>query len=247
MKRRIFLSGITAIPASAALGQAVGTIPQRASLRVIVDEDFSGDPDGLVALTHQLLTARGAGGAGAFAAGNDQSHAAARAIVAEALRDDPLPPSGIAARMRVVWIGGTKAGSAEYNQSNELAAARYVLTESAVPVWQIPEEEYKRFQVSVAELTSGFRDIWPVSRWLYSQYLQLPPFVQLGGSLGFGDSAMVFLTAFDAGFTPFTLRPARRILDDGRHGAEVKGRECVTLGVRCWRFNRRRGGSGLRP
>ena len=31
-------------------------IPQRASVRVIVDNDFAGDPDGLVALAHQMLT-----------------------------------------------------------------------------------------------------------------------------------------------------------------------------------------------
>lgn len=31
-------------------------IPQRPSARVIVDNDFAGDPDGLVALAHQLLT-----------------------------------------------------------------------------------------------------------------------------------------------------------------------------------------------
>lgn len=31
-------------------------IPQKASVRVIVDNDFAGDPDGLAALAHQLLT-----------------------------------------------------------------------------------------------------------------------------------------------------------------------------------------------
>ncbi len=31
-------------------------IPQRPSARVIVDDDFAGDPDGLAALAHQLLT-----------------------------------------------------------------------------------------------------------------------------------------------------------------------------------------------
>ena len=31
-------------------------IPQRPSARVIVDNDFAGDPDGLLALAHQLLT-----------------------------------------------------------------------------------------------------------------------------------------------------------------------------------------------
>jgi hypothetical protein len=297
MRRRTFLCGITALPASASFSQALGTIPQRASLRVIVDNDFSGDPDGLIALTHQLLTpkartvlvttsavdpklAKLAGidagkspaaasrlvqelmdrlglasrppvvaGTDSFAAGKEKENAAAQAIVAEALRDDPLPlvltcggpltnvaaalrlDPRIATRMKVVWIGGVanSEGGAEYNQSTDLAAARHVLEESAVPLWQVPEEEYKRFQVSVAELTIGLRDISPVSQWLYSQYLQLPPFVQLGGSLGFGDDAMVALTAFDPGLAPSTIRRVRKLQDDGRYGAQVAGREVRML------------------
>ena len=33
-------------------------ISQKASARVIIDNDFAGDPDGLVALAHQLPTPR---------------------------------------------------------------------------------------------------------------------------------------------------------------------------------------------
>lgn len=266
---------------------------QRASSRVIVDNDFAGDPDGLFALAHQLLSPKArtvlitasplnaklatlagmtagktaaagsrltqdlvgrlgqsakpavVSGAETFGAGAEQITGAARAIVAEALRDDPLPlvvtcggpltniaaalrldPS-IAKRMRLVWIGGSSApdGGVEYNLSTDIAAARYVLEESTVPVWQIPELEYKRFQISVAELTSELRPVSPISEWLYSQYRHLPPFVQLGGSLTMGDSAMVSLTAFNPGITPFTVRRVRRILDDSRYGEEIDGRQ----------------------
>jgi hypothetical protein len=282
-----------ALSASAAMGRTMGGIAQRASSRVIVDNDFAGDPDGLFALAHQLLSpkartvlitasplnaklaamaglpagktaAAGARlaqelvrrlgqparpgvvtGAESFGAGAEQISAAARAIVAEALRDDPLPLTvtcggpltnvaaalrldpRIASRMTLVWIGGASApdGGAEYNLSTDIAAARYVLEESAVPVWQIPDTEYKRFQVSVAELSSELRPLSPVSQWLYSQYQQLPPFVQLGGSITLGDSAMVSLTAFDPALTPFANRRVRRILDDGRYGEEVEGRQ----------------------
>ncbi|ALK99320.2 MULTISPECIES: nucleoside hydrolase [unclassified Massilia] len=295
MKRRTFLSGIAALPASAALGQTfgqtIGSIVQRPSSRVIVDNDFSGDPDSLIALTHQLLTPKArtvlvttsavapglasmagldagqspmaatrlvselmdrlrlahrpalVGGRQAFGAGKDSDNAAARAIVAEALRDDPLPlvltcggpltnvaaalrlEPRIAKRLKLVWIGGTAATDApvEYNLATDIAAARYVLEESKVEVWQVAQEEYMRFQLSVAELTGGFRTISPVAEWLYSQYLHLPPFVELGGSIGFGDSAMVSLTAFGFDATPHTLRRARKILDDGRYGAEIDG------------------------
>jgi hypothetical protein len=44
--------------------------------------------------------------------------------------------------------------------------------------------------------------ISPVAQWLYEQYQHLPPFVQLGGSLTFGDSPMVSLTAFGMELCP---------------------------------------------
>lgn len=47
-------AALHAAPASA----AERLIAQRASARVIVDNDFAGDPDGLVALAHQLLSPR---------------------------------------------------------------------------------------------------------------------------------------------------------------------------------------------
>lgn len=290
MKRRTFLAAAAAIPTSAALAGPLAAIGQQASVRVIVDNDFAGDPDGLIALAHQLLSpkartvlvtgsaldAKLAGMAGVDAgrtaaagcrlaqeligrlklasappviAGAENfsggESAAARAIVAEALRDDPLPlivtcggpltniaaalrlnPS-IAGKMKLVWIGGAAdaAGGYEYNLSTDIAAARYVLEESTVPVWQIPESEYKRFQISVAALTSEFRTISPVAQWLYEQYQHLPPFVQLGGSLTFGDSPMVSLTAFGMELCAVSKRRVRRIQDDSRYGEEIAQRE----------------------
>lgn len=169
--RRAFCAGLTAALGALALGPALAAaprkIPQRASARVIVDNDFGGDPDGLAALAHQLLSPKtrvplitvsaldpkfpsdagkgqsvragrelarelvrriGPDGSPLIAAGaEDFSLApsdAARAIVAEALRDDPLPlivtcggpltniaaalrlEPAIAKRMTVIWIGG---------------------------------------------------------------------------------------------------------------------------------------------
>jgi len=297
MKRRSLLGCIAALPVLTSFAKAsqsnLKSIPQQAASRVIVDNDFAGDPDGLVALAHQLLSpktrtvlvtaslldpglagvagldpartaASGArkarallqqlgtrnrppvvAGAETTGTGNAQQNAAARAIVAEAMREDPLPlvlacggpltnvaaalrlNPAIAGRMTLAWIGGASApeGGAEYNLSTDLAAARHVLEESALPVWQVEEAEYKRFQVSVAELTATLRPLAPAGRWLYEQYLQLPPFVKLGGSLVLGDSALVSLTALSPELTPYTTRPVRRILDDARHGAEIEGRQ----------------------
>jgi hypothetical protein len=110
-----------------------------------------------------------------------------------------------------------------------------VLEQSSVPLWQVPDAEYKRFQISVAELASEFRSISPVTEWLYSQYEHLPSFVQLGGSLTLGDSAMVSLTAFDADLTPHVMRPVRKIRDDSGYGDEIPGRRirvCHSFDVR---------------
>ncbi|WP_083684674.1 nucleoside hydrolase [Massilia putida] len=264
MRRRHLLGCLAALPLAHAPGRPAGIV-QRPLARVIVDNDFAGDPDGLVALAHQLLApttrtvlvttspldaklaalagldagrtaAAGARLAGELlrfvrpaarppiVAGDDAG--AARAIVAEALRDDPLPlvltcggpltnvaaalrlRPDIATRMRLVWIGGSAADDAgtEYNLMTDLAAARYVFEDTRIPILQIPVEEYRRFQVSVAELDAGFRAASPLARWLYDRYRHLPPFVQPGGTLTFGDSPLVTATAFDPAATPFTVR-----------------------------------------
>jgi hypothetical protein len=295
MERRHFLGGLAALPAAVlatgALGRPAAAIAQRATARVIVDNDFAGDPDGLVALAHQVLSpktrtvlvtsscldrklagmagldplttaAAGSGlarellrridgpgtppvltGAEGFGSGGDGANAAARAIVAEALREDPLPlfltcggpltnvaaalrlAQAIAGRMTLVWIGGSVDGGLEYNLATDLAAARQVFEASTLPVWQVPMEEYRRFQVSVAELNLDMAPISPLSRWLCDQYGHLPPFVQLAGSLSFGDSPLVSLTAFDPAANPFTDRAVRRIRDDGSGGEEIAGRQ----------------------
>lgn len=263
MKRRHLLGCLAALPVMHALGRT--GIVQRPLCRVIVDNDFAGDPDGLVALAHQLLApttrtvlvttsaldaklaalagldAGKSAPAGARLAADLLRHwpsgarppivagegdAAARAIVAAALRDDPLPlvltcggpltnvaaalrlRPDIAGRMRLVWIGGSAAegGESEYNLMTDAAAARFVFEETQIPILQIPQEEYRRFQVSVAELEDGLRGISPLAGWLVDQYRHLPPFVQLAGTLTFGDSPLVTATAFDPAATPFTVR-----------------------------------------
>jgi hypothetical protein len=260
MKRRLLLGCLAALPLAQALGRP--GIVQRPLTRVIVDNDFAGDPDGLVALAHQLLapatrtvlvTASALDPGLARMAGLDPERTArdgarrarallrlagpgprppvvadgaAQAIVDAALRDDPLPlvlacggpltnvaaalrlRPAIAERMRLVWIGGTAAGdhSAEYNLATDVAAARFVLEETRIPVLQIPAEEYRRFQVSVATLNTEVAPLSPLARWLVDQYRHLPPFVRLGGTLTFGDSPLVTATAFDPAATPFATR-----------------------------------------
>lgn len=293
-RRQILLSGL-ALPVcglARAAEPAIGRrIPQKPSARVIVDNDFAGDPDGLLALAHQLLTPKTrvplvtvsplspkmmgnvpAGHSVAIgtamteemlaliggpqqprvAKGGEQpddpelpSSEAARAIVAEAMRDDPLPlfctcggpltnvaaalklEPAIARRMTVIWIGGGRypAGGWEYNLMTDISAARHVIEQSQVPLWQIPQNAYRQMQFSIAELTDRMRSISPLGEWLYDKFTSPPDFVDLGGTWPLGDSPLVLLTALTDESSSSRTIPAQAILSDGGYGAPVPGRD----------------------
>ena len=264
-------------------------IPQKPSARVIVDNDFAGDPDGLVALAHQLLTPKtvvplvtvsplnpkfstldGQSGdssaagadltaemmrhmgcqaaphivAGQGTIGAGLPNAAAEAIVAEAMRDDPMPlfltcggpltnvaaalrlEPRIAQRMTLIWIGGGAypAGGWEYNANTDLDAARTVIEESAVPLWQIPQPTYRQMQISIAELSADMKPISPFTQWLYGSFTAPPHFVDLGGTWPMGDSPLVLLTGLSGESSLYHDRTAQTFLDDGSYGAVVAGR-----------------------
>ncbi len=291
MKRRSALAGLVGLIAAPALGKAARLIPQRASARVIVDNDFAGDPDGLVALAHQLLSpkarvtlitssalnpkfmppgaprtsaAQGEAVArellrrGRFApvpvaAGTEDFNLApspaAQAIVAEAMRDDPLPlvltcggpltnvaaalrlEPAIARRMTVIWIGGGgyPGGGWEYNLATDLTAARAVIEESAVPLWQVPQPAYRQMQYSIAEMTADMRPVSPFARWLYDKHTSPPDFVELGGTWPLGDSPLVLLTVLSSESSRFADQPAHRLVSDSAYGEKIAGRT-----VRVW-------------
>lgn len=293
--RRNFVASCGAIVGGAMLpglarAAAYRQIPQRASARVIVDNDFAGDPDGLVALAHQLLTPktrtvlvtssaldpklvgnvpvgttaaagrataeeliRRAGiktpppvkaGSEVLGAAQPEASEAARAIVAEAMRDDLLPlfftcggpltnlaaalrlEPKIAARMTVIWIGGGAypAGGWEYNLSADIPAARAVIEESKVPLWQIPQDAYRQMQFSVAELAEQLRPISPFGEWLYDKFTTPPSFVDVGGSWPLGDSPTVLLSAISQESSTHVDLPARGIKPDCTYGEEIAGR-----------------------
>ena len=283
--RRDLVAGIALGMVSArALARPAPRIPQRATARVIVDNDFAGDPDGLIALAHQLLSPKTrvtlvtvsaldpklAGGAvGTAAAGRDvalelirrarvapvpviagvedfsgAASPAARAIVAEAMRDDPMPlfvtcggpltnvaaalrlAPEIAKRMTIVRIGGGAypAGGWEYNLATDVAAARHVIEASRVPLWQVPQGAYRQMQYSVAEMAAELRPISPFSRWLYDRFTTPPSFVEVGGAWPLGDSPMVLLTAISTESSAHRELPARRIEADLRYGAIIPDR-----------------------
>ncbi|MXO71922.1 nucleoside hydrolase [Alteraurantiacibacter buctensis] len=292
MNRRQWLAGCMAtasllVMPAAAWAQA--RIPQRPGARVIVDNDFAGDPDGIVALTHQVLAPRtivplvtvsglvdrpgghGLAGrsvsagerlagetlrraglstvppiAGGYELGQQSAgpSPAAIAIITEARRDDARPlfvscggplsnvaealrlAPDIADRLTVIWIGGGgyPDGGWEYNLSADLAAARHVIEESRVPMWQVPQPAYRLMQASVAEMEADMRPISPFSEWLYERFTSPPAFVELGGSWPMGDSPPVLLTAITGESSRYRDLPARRIGADFSYGEEIPGR-----------------------
>ena len=226
--------------------------------RVVLDNDWAGDPDGLVALAHHLLSpanrvdavtsshlspvfgpAEGTAERGAVlarelvdlvdgprpvvAAGcdvvldaGDTGSAAADLVVAQALRDDPLPlvvvcagpltnvaqalrqEPEIASRMTLVWVGGSlDADAFEYNRETDSGAAREVLARSDLAVTQVPLETYRRCEHSVAELEEDLGQAGRVGAWLWQRLVELPipDFVEQGETWPLGDSPPVLLTA----------------------------------------------------
>lgn len=266
-------------------------IPQRAAARVIVDNDFSGDPDALLALAHQLLAPRTrvplvtssfineefkvpgvipgqtarqghdiavelirrlkpgqsplvvSGAEGAMKPGREPG-AAARAIVTEAMRDDPLPlifscggpitnlaealrlEPAIAGRMQVIWIGGGgyPDGGWEYNLAMDAEAARAVIEQSKIPFWQVPQPAYRQMGYSVAEMAADLRPISPFTRWLYDRFTNPPDFVDVGGAWPMGDSPPVLFSALTTETSLSREIPARRIGPDFKYGDVIPGR-----------------------
>ena len=218
-------------------------------VRVIADNDFSGDPDDLYQLVHHLLSpavdvrlvvashlapgdpfdpgpdsasnalarVHDVLGAMGLDASDDtveggsrvvlgaqealvdtstpQDSAAARAIIAEAMRDDDRPlyycagggltdlaaawllEPAIAQRMTLIWIGGPEhpgvalpppgVENPEYNLKIDISAARVVFNDSSLPLWQVPRDMYRQCLVSDIELRERVLPHGPVGELLY--------------------------------------------------------------------------------
>ncbi|MWV48922.1 nucleoside hydrolase [Rathayibacter sp. VKM Ac-2803] len=204
-------------------------------VRVISDNDYSGDPDGLVQLAQHALSpsvelslvigshlrpddpfdpsGRSADNAASAArtvlalcgrsevpviAGSNtaatEPSAAAHAIVAEALREDPRPlylcagagltevaaalrlEPAIASRMTLVWIGGPEHPSLaspppgampiEYNLLIDVPAAAEVFA-SELPIEQFARDSYRQVLASTAELRVRMRGAGALGRHLF--------------------------------------------------------------------------------
>lgn len=222
---------------------AAANLPPR--IRIISDNDYSGDPDGLVQLAHLLLSptvdvravigshlrphdpwdpspdvadkaaaiARrvaalaGREGQVPIMAGSNVGlsdprtpipSAAARAIIAEAMREDTKQPlyvtcgaglteiasawlmePRIAKRLTLVWIGGPEypdlappppgADAMEFNLQIDPIAAQVVFNDSDLDVWQVPRNLYRTALVSRAELMLRMRPRGELGAFLFSR------------------------------------------------------------------------------
>ena len=226
--------------------------------RVVVDNDYAGDPDGILALAHHLLSpsnrvvaitssflnprfvtppatagATAADGArlaaallaelgldspppvatGAEESGGGRS-AAAEAIIAAAREESDLPlyvvcggpltnvaaaltlDPGIAARLTLVWIGGSLDPAAfEYNRDTDPAAAEAVFATRGLTIHQFPLETYRRCAYGIAELEADLPATGRLGAWLFGCFSSPPEWVRIGGVWPLGDSPPVLITA----------------------------------------------------
>jgi purine nucleosidase len=142
------------------------------------------------------------------------------AIIAEAMRDDPLPlfvtvgggltevaaalikEPRIASRMTLVWIGGDpefKPGDPEYNLNIDPLAAQHVFNASEVRIWELSREVYKTCLISATELQAHVAPCGKIGEWLYQKVADFPQ--RFGGKFNtgetwtLGDSPLVLVTA----------------------------------------------------
>lgn len=188
--------------------------------------------------------------------------AATDAIIAEAMRDDARPlfycagagltdlamalliEPAIAKRMTLVWIGGQEyegigipvpnAPPAEYNLTIDTLAAQVVFNRSAIAIWQVPRNTYRRMLFSAAELME-MKARGGISAWLVAEVEKVWEMVtkfdlSTGETYVLGDSPLVTLTALQSTFEPdpassdYVVRACPLIGVDGLYQANPQGR-----------------------
>jgi len=119
--------------------------------------------------------------------------AGARAIIAEAMRDDTELPlyicagggltevasailmePRIAERFTLVWIGGNAypAGGEENNVLIDPASTQFIFNESTVKIWQVPSTAYSLCQISDAEIQAFIAPHGRIGAWLYDKIFE---------------------------------------------------------------------------
>jgi len=151
----------------------------------------------------------------------------AQLIIEEAMKDSDIPlfitflgpltdmasayllEPRIAERLTCIWIGGGvyPNGGAEYNLSNDIAAANAVFN-SPIPLWQVPKNVYQQMLVSIVELEERIRPQGELGKYLFEQLVEhahskfayripVPPGGRTGETWVLGDNPAVGLMLWD--------------------------------------------------
>lgn len=225
-------------------------------IRVIIDNDFAGDPDDLYQVVHHVMSpsvevcgiipshlapgdpfdpgplsatsadrrlrelfavmgldAEDRIWPGAETAIVDrrtpQDSPGARAIIAEAMRDDDRPlyvvcggglteiasawllEPAIAQRLTVIWIGGPEypghaaeppgVDNPEYNLRIDLSAGQVLFNDSDLPLWQVPRNVYRQCLVSDIELRRRVATRGELGGYLYNALAEVSRHMQAAG------------------------------------------------------------------
>lgn len=145
----------------------------------------------------------------------------ARAIVAEAMRDDTTLPlyiavggglnevasalliePRIAERCTLVWIGGDtfpEGGTGETNFNIDANAARYIYNETLIPIWQVARSAYGSSLVSASEIHAHVAPHGAIGAWLAARLADMAEKsrgrLNTGETWCLGDNPLVLLTA----------------------------------------------------
>lgn len=151
-------------------------------------------------------------------------------LIQEALRDDPAPLY-IAAQGAMTNIA---AGRPEFNVQQDPIACR-VLLDSAVTVWQIPQDVYARFEVSLSELALRVRPCGEVGAYLFRQLMDEYPSeydprfpLRTGGNWTLGDNTTAAVLLENGFRGHWTLRPAPVLLPSLTY-AEASDRKTIRV------------------
>ena len=174
-------------------------------------------------------------------------------IIDEARKDDPRPlyvailgaATNLAAALRAapdigeritaVWNGGGPypAGRPEFNVMQDPDAARTLL-ESSAQVWQIPQDVYAAFEVTLAELAARVRPCGKIGEYLFTQLVEDnlrefdPKFLlRAGENWTLGDNATVAALLMSRFRGNWYTRPAPKInggltYEDDPEGKEIR-------------------------
>jgi hypothetical protein len=195
--------------------------------RVIVDNDYQGDPDGLVALAHHLVSPANRVTVVTSSFLNPRfPSAGSRAQDGAALASELLEATGGTWRPPVhagseepFGQGSRSAASAaivdEARRDDDQAAAEFVFGQPELEIHQFPLETYRRCAYSVAELEHDLSGCGLLGQWLWEHFCDPPDWVRIGGVWPLGDSPTVLVTALStessvAALSPGTGRVARR-------------------------------------